>query len=488
MLTMPSGKKGILHKLLYGDFPPPEAKAAPVAPAVPFSNTGWYGSFTTGGQMTGGSLPVLYAGSRVNYQQSVGELEMSSAIMACVQYVQRVFPEAPPRVVNRSDKGDEAIPDHPVTQLIDEPNPYMSWETVSQALLADYNVHGNAYLLKFRNGAGIPAELWYEPQISIRPTWDPQGRQFLTGYQVWRTGKWYPLDDADVIHFRWSQDPRNPRMGVSPLRTVLRLVYNDEEAEAYTASILHNMGSPGAIISPSGDKTITQDQAQALMTYFNSRFTGDGRGSTMVATGGLQVATPSWNPKDLDLTAIHYFSETRISGLMQVAAIVAGLGVGLEHATYANYQAAREATYRGNIVPTYTSFADTLTRSLLRDDFNGQKDQFVEFDTSNVSALQEDATAVADRAAKLFTAGIIDRAAALKMVDLESVPADDGIYLLPRGASFSDGSIAEPVSPVIEKVNTEPGANNLAPAPVATNGNQPAAAAQAAVPIAARGA
>jgi hypothetical protein len=125
---------------------------------------------------------------------------------------------------------------------------------------------------------------------------------------------------------------------------------------------------------------------------------------------------------------------------------------------------------------------------LLRDDFNGQKDQFVEFDTSNVSALQEDATAVADRAAKLFTAGIIDRAAALKMVDLESVPADDGIYLLPRGASFSDGSIAEPVSPVIEKVNTEPGANNLAPAPVATNGNQPAAAAQAAVPIAARGA
>ena len=68
------------------------------------------------------------------------------------------------------------------------------------------------------------------------------------------------------------------------------------------------------------------------------------------------------------------------------------------------------------------------------------------------------------------------------MVDIESVPADDGIYCLPRGASFSDGSIAEPVSPVIEKVNTEPGASNIAP-PAATNGNQPAAAAQAAVPI-----
>ena len=337
---MPEKKPSLLHRFLYGDFDQPEAKAVSVPHEVPFSSTGWYGSFTTGGQMTGGSLPVLYAGSRVNYQQSVGDLEMSSAIMACVQYVQRVFPEAPPRVINRTDAGDEVIPDHPVTQLIDEPNPYMSWETVSQALLADYNVHGNAYLLKFRAASGVPAELWYEPQISIRPTWDASGKQFLTGYQVWRTGKWYPMDNADVIHFRWSQDPRNPRMGLSPLRAALRLIYNDEEAEAYTAAILHNMGSPGAIISPAGDKSISKDEAQALMTYFNSRFTGDGRGSTMVATGGLQVSTPSWNPKDLDLTNVHHFSEARISGLMGVAAIVAGLSVGLAHCIIANMRIA----------------------------------------------------------------------------------------------------------------------------------------------------
>jgi HK97 family phage portal protein len=467
---MPEKRKGILQRFLFGDFPEPEAKAAPLAPAVPFANTGWYGSFTTGGQMTGGSLPVTFPGSRVNYQQSVGDLEMSSAIMACVQYVQRVFPEAPPRVIVRTDAGDEVLDDHPVTALIDEPNPYMSWETVSQALLADYNVHGNAYLLKFRNGAGIPAELWWEPQLSIRPTWDSAGQDFLTGYQLWRTGKWYPLPTADVIHFRWSQDPRNPRMGLSPLRSALRLIFNDQEAEAYCAALLHNMGSPGAIISPSGDKVISNDEAQALMTYFNSRFTGDGRGSTMVATGGLQVAMPSWNPKDLDLTNIHHFSEARISGLMGVAAIVAGLSVGLEHATYANYQAAREATYDGNIMPTYASFADTLTRALLRDDFNGPQDQYVAFDTSNVRALQEDATAVADRATKLFFGGIIDRAAALRMVDLESRPEDEGIYLLARGASFSDGSIAQPVRASTVPVNTEPGAPAAPPAPT-TNGS-----------------
>jgi HK97 family phage portal protein len=382
-------------------------------------------------------------------------------------------------VINRTDAGDEVIPDHPVTQLIDEPNPYMSWETVSQALLADYNVHGNAYLLKFRAASGVPAELWYEPQISIRPTWDASGKQFLTGYQVWRTGKWYPMDNADVIHFRWSQDPRNPRMGLSPLRSALRLIFNDQEAEAYCAALLHNMGSPGAIISPSGDKVISKDEAQSLMTYFNSRFTGDGRGSTMVATGGLQVAMPSWNPKDLDLTNIHHFSEARISGLMGVAAIVAGLSVGLEHATYSNYGQAREATYDGNIMPTYASFADTLTRALLRDDFNGPQDQYVEFDTSNVRALQEDATAVADRATKLFFGGIIDRAAALRMVDLESRPEDEGIYLLARGASFSDGSIAQPVRATTMAVNTEPGAPAMPPAANGTSATPvPAAAAR----------
>lgn len=476
---MPEQRRGILDRFLHGPDPahPDATKAVTgaVAPAVPFTNSGWYGNFTTGGQMTGGTLPTLFAGSRIDFNRAVGDMEMSSAIMACVQYVQRVFPEAPLRVVTRDPKGDVEIENHPLTMLLDEPNPYMSGAAVFQALLADYNIHGNAYLLKFRTAGGRVAELWWEPHLTIRPTWDPAGQHFVTGYQIWRVGKWYPMDVDDVIHFRWSQDPRNTRMGLSPLRSALRLIFNDEEAEAYCAALLHNMGSPGAIISPAGDKTLQPDEALRLMNYFNTRFTGDGRGTTMVATGGLQVAMPSYNPKDLDLTNIHQFSESRVSGLMGVAAIVAGLSVGLQHATYSNYATAREATYDANIVPTYVSFANTLTRALLRDDFGGQAKQFVAFDMSNVRALQPDETAIATRAKDLFGAGIIDRAKALLMIGDEPKPIDEGVYFLPRGGSFSGGEIAEPVSAIVTKVDTEPPATQTPIPPgvtanVASNG------------------
>jgi HK97 family phage portal protein len=262
-------------------------------------------------------------------------------------------------------------------------------------------------------------------------------------------------------------------MGLSPLRSALRLIFNDEEAEAYCAALLHNMGSPGAIISPAGDKTLQPDEAQRLMNYFNTRFTGDGRGTTMVATGGLTVDMPSYNPKDLDLTNIHQFSESRIAGLMGVAAIVAGLSVGLQHATYSNYGQAREATYDGNIMPTYASFANTLTRALLRDDFGGNARQRVDFDTTNVRALQEDANAVATRAGDLFGKGIIDRARALTLIGDEPQPGDHGVFFVPRGGSFSDGTIAEPVSAVTEKVDTVPDASNLTPPPAPpTNGHR----------------
>jgi HK97 family phage portal protein len=388
--------------------------------------------------------------------------------MACVQYVQRVFPEAPVRVVNRTPKGDEEVAGHAVTALLDEPNPAMSGAAVMQALLADYNIHGNAYLLKFRTAGARVAELWYEPQLTIRPTWDPAGRDFLTGYQIWRVGRWYPLPVADVVHLRWGIDPRNPRMGLSPLRAALRNVFTDEEAEAYLAVLLHNMASPGAIISPAGDTTISPDEAQRLMAYFNSRFTGDGRGTTMVATGALKVDMPSWSPKDLDLTKIHHLSESRISGLLGVPAIVAGLSLGIEHSTYSNYGQAREAAYEQNILPTMRVFADTFTRALLRDDFGGGREQFVQFDIDDVRALQQDENAIADRAAKLFASGIIDRARALTLIGETPAPGDGGIYYLPRGGSFSTGVVAEPATPLSTQVNTEPGAP---PAPVATNGH-----------------
>jgi hypothetical protein len=132
----------------------------------------------------------------------------------------------------------------------------------------------------------------------------------------------------------------------------------------------------------------------------------------------------------------------------------------------------KAAAYDSYLIPTQRSIAEQLTIQLLPR-FSDDQTERVDFDYSDVRALQEDADALAKRAATLFASGIYTRAQALTLIGDEPTTEDDGIYFLPRGGSFSNGEIAEPVSAVIEKVDTVPGASNLTPPP-ATNGTSKA--------------
>lgn len=427
---MAAAKPSLIGRFLAGFGSPPaiDYKAVQeVPPPVPFTNTGsWQNvTTTTRGQVYGGELPGLYAGTGIDFARAVGEMEQSSALMACVQWIQRAFPEAPARVVNKTPKGDEEIDGHAVTRLLDEPNPFMSGAAVFQAVLADYNIHGNAYLLKFRNAPGRVAELWWEPHYTIRPVWDASGESFIGGYQVRRNNYWYDFDANDVIHFRWSIDPRAQRLGISPFRAALRTIFTDEEAEAYTATILYNLGMPGVMISPATDKGFATGEAQALMAYFESRFTGDGRGRTLVSTIPTKTELLSFSPEQLNLRNIRMISEERISALIGVPPIVAGLGAGLERGTYSNYAQAREAAYEGNLLPTYRVFGDTLTRALLRDDFQGTPAQHVNFNLDDVRALQADENAKSTTVVNEWHMGVRMQNEARVELGLDPIPDGD---------------------------------------------------------------
>jgi hypothetical protein len=128
----------------------------------------------------------------------------------------------------------------------------------------------------------------------------------------------------------------------------------------------------------------------------------------------------------------------------------------------------KAAAYDSYLIPTQRSIAEQLTIQLLPR-FSDDQTERVDFDYSDVRALQEDADALAKRAATLFAAGIYTRAQALTLIGDEPTTEDDGIYFLPRGGSYVNGQIAEVASPVTEKVITSPGASNLAPVPATTS-------------------
>jgi hypothetical protein len=89
------------------------------------------------------------------------------------------------------------------------------------------------------------------------------------------------------------------------------------------------------------------------------------------------------------MTVLHRIPEERISAVMGVPAIMAGLGAGLDRSTYNNSEEMSEWFTERKLIPQWRADAKKLNVSL-KPDFTDDRDIFVTFDQKNVRALQED--------------------------------------------------------------------------------------------------
>ena len=101
------------------------------------------------------------------------------------------------------------------------------------------------------------------------------------------------------------------------------------------------------------------------------------------------------------------------------------------------------------LIPMQKSLAKQLSAQLLPD-FSAQLRRFrVRFDTSDVSAFQEEDTQRAERAARLVQAGILRVDRAQEMVGLEVDPTQK-VYLRPANGMPVGPDAPPPVEPVNE--------------------------------------
>lgn len=371
--------------------------------------------------------------SRYDFEKEVGDGTGSSTVMAPLLWIMRTFTEAPPMLWKLLDGGqEEEQPTHVLLKLLRRPNTFYSGHSLWKATLADYFVTGDGYWIKLRNraGKGVPAELWWAPSWTLEPKGD--GRTFITHYEYDPgSGDRVRLEVEDVVHFRYGLDPNDPKHGLSPLRSVLREVFTDDEAANFTASLLRNMGVPGVLVAPDpAAPAPSADDVKAVKAYVSNQYTGDQRGKPLVLSGATKVQTFGFNPQEMDLKTLRRIPEERVSAVLGVPAIVAGLGAGLDRSTFANYSEAREAGWEENIIPTQRSMAEDVTWQLLADFESDPMTWRFGFDLSNVRVLQEDLNKLAERLRTGVAAGCVKRAEYRRAFGFETDDSDE-VYLLP---------------------------------------------------------
>jgi HK97 family phage portal protein len=335
----------------------------------------------------------------------------NSAVFACLQAIATAVAE-PELEVYRVGPGEKIeLEDTELGRLLHRPNPHFSLDALLSYLSVCLHVDGNAYWRKLRAGdpiTGNVVELWPISPSRIGPRTEGGSDQFIDAYRYYYSPTAYlDLPPSDVIHFRFGLDDRDHRLGLAPLKRLAREVSSDNQATRYADRLLANLAVNGLTLTFDKDSpAINQQTADELKARIQAAYGGDAVGGAAVLSPGATLTALGFSPEQMDMKTLHRVPEERISAVLGVPAIVAGLGCGLDRSTFSNVREAREMFTEAKLIPLWRLIAGEITLQLVPD-FTSDSSTIVEFDTSEVRALADDQNAEALRLKTLVEAGII---------------------------------------------------------------------------------
>jgi len=395
-------------------------------------------------------------GTRINWDLMTGELLTCPAVQACFNTLFRNLPQSPPYVREKNAAGDwEAVVGHPLTYLLNRPNPRYDGGTLRNMIAYSLYTNGNAYVVIERTKGKEPAELWYVPHDRIELP--PNTGEIITTYIMtdMRGVKHY-VPAEDMWHIKFALNPRDPRFGLAPLMSSKRPTYSLQLSSNYRANIMRNFGVAGKIISAKEGATDQLEfDPKELKDRIDDQSKGDNVGSTVVTEMPIDVHYPAVTPKDMASDTFEDRDEALICALFGVPPQVALLLVGRLMKTDANWKEAREQFWEDCIMPLNSLNGTQATQRLLPE-FEPNKavlDRMeVAFDYSEVRALQPDLDNLHNRARDDWLANLISKAEWKMATGGKPEPGDENIYYRDMSAPPAISGDGQPLTPLPGKM------------------------------------
>ena len=289
----------------------------------------------------------------------------------------------------------------PMARLLERPNEVWTQGQLLRATETYLALWGSAFWGIERDAAGKPTELW--PLRPDRVRIVPDRHRYVRGFVYEYAGDRAAYLPQEIVWFRHI-NPSDEFQGLSSLSPARLAVDMGEEALSFNRSSFRNSTMPSDLAITT-EETPTEDEVDEFYARWESRYRGSGKAHRPVLLArGMDAKRLGISHKDMEFTAALRWSVEEVARAFGVPKVFLGQ---LEDATLSNVETLERYLWRNTIVPELRLIEEAVNSTVtpLFESFPGQRR--VEFDLSNIEALNESENDRVDRDVKLVAAGII---------------------------------------------------------------------------------
>ena len=313
-------------------------------------------------------------------------------IFRCVNIIANAIGSAPLRVYQQVNGQPNELADHPMRTLLERPNPMMGeavfWATVNTTLASS----GFCVIEKVRARAGNVVELWplrsdwllSVPRSDGKTDWIYRvpGRQDV------------PIPNEDVLVTTWASTPTYRATGIGPLEVALNQWSLLNTMSDFLKAFFDGGAMPTYGLVLADGVTLKPEQAELIRNEWSQRYAGwrSGNVSPPILQTIKDIKRLSFDYNELAYIDLRDVSEIAVLQAFGIPGSLVGQHFAQERSTFSNYAEARKSFYQETIIPLWARLDDTFTLGLLNE-FEHRPNVSLQFDTSNVDALQEDENA-----------------------------------------------------------------------------------------------
>lgn len=307
--------------------------------------------------------------------------------------------------LNQSSGEWEEQKNHPLEQLIERPNPFMTRKDLIERITAHLNLGGNALQKKVRAGfgpqKGRTIELWPISPDGIKPV--PDQKLFIKEYEVKneRGQVTESIDPKDLIHFMFL-DPSNPLWGLGPLQVAAKTVDTDNEAVRWNKVALQNRAVTDGVFTFDNPLHTTEWEEARRQIRTQHQGSSNAR-EPWVLGSGAKWNQMSLSPAEMDFIQSRKMTREEIAAVFDVPPPMIGL---YENATLANIETARKIFWLDGVIPYLDDLQNSFNLSLTPEFQQPGEILELRYDVSNVEALQENFGEKLDNAGKMQKLGV----------------------------------------------------------------------------------